>query len=449
MMKRMMMSALLLVLFGNTAFAQEMGLPIHGQVQDLSVETKINYEVRLYDVDDKVVLSDSGELTTDASGRYTIHVARGASYELFFSARTLELEFNGEVLKPRVELGYVPLSKLAENAFLFGGLTPDAFFKKGDKIDFGDIQGAPLNPEAKAPLVLEGNAIGLGLCADGQLLLVDNQQWACKAMPTYRAGAGLELSNNTFSVANDGITGAMIAPDAITNTHIARDAISGTQVQSGAIADRHVTSISADKISGTAAVLNSTMNQVFGSIFALLPGSRQVRVGTGGTPAELEVNGDIRLTGTVEYKTPKTKSQFITAQNFRVYTTNAAPAGVLVERGSISLTRSGLNGSLVLYKQLDVAPDDGIGTVRCYHKGYVSTSSQYTAQLIESPYTDDTHVVLASRTAIINRNANSSVTVNSASRTARADRSYALWIRMDNTSGIFMGCRVDVSTTRL
>ena len=438
---------LILVLFGNTAFAQEMGLPIHGQLED-QAQIKLDYTVRLYDVDEKEILSDSGELTTDEAGRYTIHVARGASYELYLSAKTLELEFNSEVLEPRIELGYVPVAKLAENAFLFGGLTPDAYFKKGDKIDFGDIQGAPLNPEATAPLVLEGNAIGLGLCADGQLLMVDNRQWACKALPIYRAGAGLQLSNNAFSVANAGITSAMIAPDAVTNTHIARDAVSGTQIQSGAIVDRHVTSIGPDKVSGTSAVLNTNLDQSFGSVLSIRPNARQVRVGTGGTPTTLEVNGDVEVTGTAQYKSAKIKSVFISAQSFNVFTTNTGTGGVLVERGGLSIARAGISGNYTLFKQLNVQPGDEIRTVRCYQKGFSSTSSQYTAQLISSPYGDNTHSTLANRTVIISPGVATSTTVNSSAKVVVADRSYALWLRMDTTRGIFLGCKVDVSTRR-
>ena len=447
-MKHKLMWTLVFLLMSQSALAQEMGLPITGQVEDQK-ETTIDYTVRLYGMDEQPILTDSGQLTTDEAGRYTIHVARGASFDVFLSAKTLELQFNGEILKPRIELGYVPMSKLSQNAFLFGGLGPEAYFKRGDKINFNDIEGAPLVPQSKAPLVIENNAIGLGLCADGQLLMVDNQQWACKALPVYRAGQGLRLSNNVFEVASEGITSVMLAPNAVTNAHVARDAIGSTQIQSGAILNRHVVSITADKVTGTAAVLSTTADQSFGTTFSIRPGARQVRVGTGGTDVDLEVNGNINTTGLVQRKIAGIKSTFIAAPAFQRNSSEPAPAGVLVERGRLSLVRRGLGGSYTLYKQLDVQPGDFIRTVRCYHKGYASTSSQYTAQLIESSNTDGTHSVLATRAAVISPNTASHVTVNTSSKTVRTDRSYALWLDVWDTSGQLIGCKVDVLTRRL
>ena len=448
-MKQFIFTSILVCLFMSTphAFAQSMGLPIHGQLEE---PTSTTYTVRLYDADGAELLSDSGELKTDEDGRYTLHVARGASHELFLTARSLELQFGDEVLEPRIELGYVPVAKLAENAERFGGLTPDVFFKKGDQINYNDITGAPLIPEAKAPLKIEDNAIVLGLCGDNQLLMVDTQQWVCRNLPVYRAGDGLSLSNGTFAIANGGITSQMIAADAVTNTHIARDAIRSAQVQSGAILDRHVTSISADKVAGTAAILNTNADQAFGSTFAIRPNARQVVVGTGGTPTTLEVNGDIEVLGKAQYKSVKIKTVFISAQSFRPYTTNAPPAGAVVERGGIRLLRSGLNGLYSLYKQIDVYPGDEIQTVRCYHRGNDTTStSQYTAELVESPYSAFTYVTLAQRTGTIRPRLSESVVVNSSGKTVKADHSYALWLRLHSTNGFFLGCKVDVLTRRL
>lgn len=435
----------------QSALAQEVGLPITGQLEDQK-ETTIDYTVRLYDIDEQPILTDSGQLTTDDAGRYTIYVARGAGHELFLLARTLELQLNDEILKPRVELGYVPRSKVAENALLFGGLGPEAYFKRGDKINFNDIEGTPSKStplESKAPLVIENNVIGLGLCADGQLLMVDNQQWACKALLVYRAGQGLRLSNNVFEVANQGITSVMIAPNAVTHVHVARDAIGSTQMQSDAILNRHVVSITADKVTGTAAVLSTNADQSFGTTLSIRPGANQVRVGTGGTDVDLEVNGNINTTGLVQRKVAGIKSTFIAAPAFQRNSSEPAPAGVLVERGRLSLVRRGLGGSYTLYRQLDVQPGDFIRTVRCYHKGYASTSSQYTAQLIESSNMDGTHAILSTRTAAISPNIASHVTVNTSSKAVRTDRSYALWLDVWNTSGQLTGCKVDVLTKRL
>lgn len=129
------------------------------------------------------------------------------------NARWLEIAVNGTTLSPRVALNPTPYSIFAHRAPWSGLLNIPAGF------------------------------------ADG----IDNDT-------TYTAGAGLQLTGTTFSVANLGITNAMLAANSVTSdkitdgTIVAADlanlAITNAKIANGAISDSKISDVAWGKITG-------------------------------------------------------------------------------------------------------------------------------------------------------------------------------------------------------
>lgn len=77
---------------------------------------------------------------------------------------------------------------------------------------------------------------------------------------TYTAGAGLQLSGNTFSIANGGVVSAMLADGSVVTSKLADGAVTGAKLASGAVTtakigdvqvtDAKIASVSWSKVTG-------------------------------------------------------------------------------------------------------------------------------------------------------------------------------------------------------
>lgn len=215
----------------------------------------------------------------------------------------------GAEMSPRIKLATVPYAAVAGNASSLQGRTADDFLAADYQPEWDDIPDAP-NYAAGSGVEIDANdTISLNSsCSTDELLKWDGSQWTCQpdadttytaggglelsgtafsvdtsdiqarvqgSCPsgqfitgvnqdgsvvcgndqdtdtTYTAGTGLELSNEQFSVANDGITSTQLANGAVTNAKVANGAVTDAKVSGSA-------AINPSKISGTAATLNSS-----------------------------------------------------------------------------------------------------------------------------------------------------------------------------------------------
>jgi hypothetical protein len=211
-------------------------------------------------------------------------------------ARFIELEIDGEVLTPRIQLGAVPYATraasadVAANANTLGGKRPADFVEAASlPASLGSALTAALS--AKSPLMLneEGGKFTFSLapCAEpGAVWRSIAGQWACRLIERYVGSSSVEvnaipgsMSDLAISIKDGGIEDRHIKRFELKNWHIASDA-----------------QLEPSKIANTAAVLNGTAVQNFKNNTLVVEQGR-VAIGKASAAANttLDVAGNARL----------------------------------------------------------------------------------------------------------------------------------------------------------
>jgi len=151
-----------------------------------------------------------------ADGVFTIDLDAGIGLVFDGGPRFLEVEVNGQILSPRLEILPAPLAASA-NA-LRGRAVSASAPASGDVMTWTGTQWAPEAPSggggsysAGAGLALAGTVFSVApsyqlpqACSNGQVAKWNGSAWACAAdadtNTTYSAGTGLSLAGTVFSV---------------------------------------------------------------------------------------------------------------------------------------------------------------------------------------------------------------------------------------------------------
>ena len=110
----------------------------------------------------------------------------------------------------------------------------------GAKIAAGAITGSHLAPNAIDSSKLANGAVSLAKLAPcsaaNQFLKWTGTAWACEIAPIYSAGAGLSLlTNNVFSIADNGVTTAKLANQSITTAKLAIGSVDSSILKDGSV----------------------------------------------------------------------------------------------------------------------------------------------------------------------------------------------------------------------
>ncbi len=229
------------------------------------------------------------------------------------SDRWLEVTVGAETLSPRQRMTSVVYALQCQEAMTAMSATTASDADTLDGQDSGDFASSAHThswsslsgvPAGFADDV-DNDTLGELSCSSGQLAKWSGAAWACSVdidtdtNTTYSAGPGLELVGTSFRVGPGAITGTQIATGTITNSDVSASA-----------------AISATKIAGAAAVLNSFSQQAFDSDLLFLDGANnEIGINHSIPSSALDVNGTTR-SNAYEFRSPQTYYHFLRAQEF-------------------------------------------------------------------------------------------------------------------------------------
>jgi len=279
-------------------------------------------------------------------------------------------------------------------------------------------------------------------CPPGLILKSAGTFFACQADetgPTYSASGPVRIVNDNISLATGSISGTYIQPGAVSDVHVAGTA-----------------NIAPSKISGTAATL--TGSQSFdGGTLGVDALANRVGVGTASPQAKLDVRGDVRITGDLDFVTPKTGTFDIPAATYNT----SSPT----EDDPATKSTSGymyISGGTPSYSSTEIAPvrlPDGVTITRfsCYYYDGTTTGDMGgTAYLRRRPRLSTSGTSLAS-VSLSTSNFNSTVVQEGVDTTIlnpvvdNAENSYFSYVFFSpSTNSIFLrfyGCKVEYEAT--
>lgn len=233
--------ALMLAIPATTSAEPPAEVPIQGYITDsegVPIDDSTEIDVEIFDAQSGGTALHSETLTVDPeAGSFTAYLGTESTLDLsIFQANTdlwAEVTVDGETLQPRLKIAtapYAAATAFSQNAGQLGGEDPSAY-----TYDAGT--GLSLNGSTFTYDSTEIQTRVSGSCSGGEFAVGVNEDGTliCDTAASVTAGAGLDLSGNTMSVASDGIEASMIQTGAVTTDEIADGTITSADISSNTI----------------------------------------------------------------------------------------------------------------------------------------------------------------------------------------------------------------------
>lgn len=371
-------------------------------------------------------------------------------------ARFIELEIDGEVMTPRLRLGAVPYAlraAAADNAVTLGGRPASEFVNVAS---LGSSLIAALSATSPLTINQEGGKLTIQLtpCAEpGAVWQSSAGQWTCKLLNRYVGSDAITVSPVSGSMSDFSI-------------ELKERGVEGRHIRAGELLNEHLNAnadIAPSKIDGRAAVLFGNEVQNF-KTNSLVVAQNQISINkpTAGAGVSLDVAG-VTKSGTFrgdffERSSPATGTVKLPAAAFQV-----APAdgfnGVwqLSINGYGQLTPTSAVRAVSLIAPIpDMPKDASITAMRCAYRISAGQIQGSSAELVRAPWATLTRT----RNALAFTNPAAGqplVTVSKAisgftlgnNETSHVLVTWNHAMTTQNNSGLFFGCELDYSTTRL
>jgi hypothetical protein len=446
----------------STSFAQTMPglIPVSGTLTDadgalLTGEHDVTVSVH---ADEDGNAASIFEQTTSVEGS-ALHLmldpdAKLAAAIASGEARYIELEIDGEVMTPRIQLGAVPYALragAADNAVTLGGRPASEFV---NVTSLGSSLASAIS--TRSPLLLNEEAgkltISLAPCEHSYIWRSVNGQWLCSAIASYLGEDGIEIRNadaqgvnRIIRIKDRGIEGRHIRASELTNEHLSDNA-----------------DISPGKINGRAATLFGTDVQNFKSN-TLVIDQNKIAINKPGADSgvALDVAGVAKAStfrGAFERSVPATGTVKLPASAFQVARGNGfAGDWQLHVDGYGQLTPTSAVRAVSLIAPIPEMPRDAsITAMRCAYRISAGQIQGSSAELVRAPWATLTRT----RNALVFTNPAAGqplVTVSKAisgftlgnNETSHVLVTWNHAMTTQNNSGLFFGCELDYSTTRL
>jgi len=384
----------------------------------------------------------------------------------------LEILIDGEVQRPRIELGAVPYAVAAEQASLalraieagdaasLNGKTASDFLAATYKPTYNELQDRPAFI-ANAPLSVDvqgaAHTFSLAPCmVPNHTLVFNGATWGCTPLPAQLMGSRtIAIQGNVISLADDSIETRHIEGGQITTDKLAQYAVDADK-----IADAAVTS---SKIANNAVVndhiaANSLLpNKIVGGALTLLSNTAQTVMNTL-TIAQgmVTVQGTLKANA-IQLSLPAQRTYRLWADQFQPALVNSAGTMVLNESNQHYMSTSPLAAAhrATLVASVHALPGDAVlDGLTCFYTQEAGSLQGTTFKAVRTPTsglantrTEDTATV-----GIVLSNANIK-TVSIGPNLNRSLYPNRLHIEVDwrpsltGSSNKFLGCEVTIKTS--